>query len=146
MTYKDKQAIIYGSFLLYMIDVLLTPKEKTNGTTIRLKQLIKSKISKKEYIPIRVLSNEAWFKAVDEVKDKNLQIAVFQFVENLVLDNVDIFKDFYGERILELAGNFAFKHTLDLDDELLHKVVRDTAELTDSLKKNTSKVIYEESK
>jgi hypothetical protein len=62
-----------------------------------------------------------------------------------VLDNDEVFKAFYGDQIIPIAGNFAVKNTLDVrtdaNKELLHKAVRDTKRLTDLLKEYTEEAL-----
>ena len=147
MKNSDIQAIIYGSFVLYMIDVMLSKQDKVKGSTVKLKQAISKKLSNKEYIPYRKLSDEVWMKTIDELKDKGLQVVPFQFIENIILDNDEKFTSFYGSNIIDIAGNFVMKNTIDVKDrELMRKVIFDTTELTDTLKKNASKIIYEYNK
>ena len=140
---REAAAVIIGSYVTFMIDTMLDKGDRTNGSTVKLLQHIKKHISDKKYLPYREWSNDAWFRMVDQLKDKNLKMTVAQAVENLVFDREDVMTEFYGSQILDLAGNFSVKHTID---NLQKDIVMDTNLITKTLLNEMSKVIYERMK
>jgi len=136
----EAQAIIYGSYILYMIDALLDPRDKVKASTIRLKQAILAETRKSKYFKYVKLSNTAWSNIVARLKDDNYHIAIFDAVEQLALDNTKTMTAVYGPSILNLAANFALKQT---PDKISSDILKESRFVTDTLIKETQKVVYD---
>jgi hypothetical protein len=134
------QAVITGSYILYLIDGLLTTSDKKLGSTIRLKQSINAKVKGKQYNDYVALSNNAWATVVDMYKDDNLRLAIFQAVETLYYNKFDIMQDFFGESTSATIDRFVMKQTKDGADS---SIIKETNMICDSLTKAMDKEIYD---
>ena len=134
------QAVITGSYILYLIDGLLTTSDKKLGSTIRLKQSINAKVKGKQYNDYVALSNNAWATVVDMYKDDNLSLAIFQAVETLYYNKFDIMQDFFGESTSATIDRFVMKQTKDGADS---SIIKETNMICDSLTKAMDKEIYD---
>ena len=134
------QAVITGSYILYLIDGLLTTSDRNLGSTIRLKQSINAKVKGKQYNDYVALSNNAWATVVDMYKDDNLSLAIFQAVETLYYNKFDIMQDFFGESTSATIDRFVMKQTKDGADS---SIIKETNMICDSLTKAMDKEIYD---
>jgi hypothetical protein len=133
------QAVITGSYILYLIDGLLTTSEKNLGSTIRLKQAINAKVKGKQYNDYVALSNNAWATVVDMYKDNNLRLVIFQAVETLYYNKFDIMQEFFSESTSSTIDRFVMKQTKDSVDS---SIIKETNMICDSLTKAMDKEIY----
>ena len=134
------KSVITGSYILYLIDGLLTTSDKNLGSTIRLKQSINAKVKGKQYNDYVALSNNAWATVVDMYKDDNLRLAIFQAVETLYYNKFDIMQDFFGESTSATIDRFVMKQTKDGADS---SIIKETNMICDSLTKAMDKEIYD---
>jgi hypothetical protein len=137
---KEAQAIIYGSFILYAIDSLLSKSERVNGTTIRLKQMLFAKTKKADNLEYVKMSNEAWSMVVDKYKDKSYRIAIFDFVESIGFEAEEIMTEMFGKNFIENISAFSLKHTYDGTSS---DILKETREISKELIDATRKIIYE---
>jgi hypothetical protein len=133
------QAVITGSYILYLIDGLLTTSEKNLGSTIRLKQAINAKVKGNQYNDYVALSNNAWATVVDMYKDNNLRLVIFQAVETLYYNKFDIMQEFFSESTSSTIDRFVMKQTKDSVDS---SIIKETNMICDSLTKAMDKEIY----
>jgi len=136
----EAQAIIYGSFVLYFIDALLSTSEKVKGSTIRLKQALMKHTRKREYLPYVVLSNDVWDAVLQKYKNKNMHVAIFDAVESLIFANEKIMQEMYGEQILQYSANFSLKQTPDKSID--KQILKESREIVKALKEETQRVVY----
>jgi len=137
---ETAKAIILGSFILYLVDALLDRSEQQNGTTIRLKQAIRAKTRDASYLPFISMSNKAWFDVVEEFKDKNMHLVIFDAVEFLAFDNEVVMTKMFSKKFLNLVSAFSLKQTRDgVDNELL----KESRVITTALKKSLEKVVFQ---
>ena len=133
------QAVITGSYILYLIDGLLTTSEKNLGSTIRLKQAINAKVKGKQYNDYVALSNNAWATVVEMYKDNNLRLVIFQAVETLYYNRFNVMKEFFGGATSATINRFVMKQTKDSVDS---SIIKETNMICDSLTKAMDKEIY----
>ena len=134
------KAVITGSYILYLIDGLLTTSDRNLGSTIRLKQAINAKVKGEQYNDYVALSNNAWATVVDMYKDDNLSLAIFQAVETLYYNKFDLMQDFFGESTSATIDRFVMKQTKDGADS---SIIKETNMICDSLTKAMDKEIYD---
>jgi hypothetical protein len=136
---QEAKSIIIASFMLYLIDSVLDPKDKTNATTIRLKQLLRTKTSIAQNKAYVEMSNQAWADTIEDLKDGNYRIAIFDAIEYLAFDNEEILTKMFGPNIITYASAFALKQTKGgIDKEILEE----SRIVTQRLKKNTERILY----
>ena len=144
MTETSKaKAIIAGSYILYLIDFLLDKEGRNKGTTIRLKQALKKRTTdaaNREYVD---WSNEAWQMTIDQFKDKNMRLAIFDAVEMIGFLEEEAMKDMFGNNILDLISRFSYKHTYS---GVSKEVLAESREVTKALIDNMIKVIFDNKK
>ena len=140
MTKTQKaKGIIIGSYVLYLIDSLLDDKEQFNLTTIRLKQALRGKTKVSNVQKYIDMSNEAWADTIDEFKDENAKIAIFDAVERLVFDNEEVMKLVFGNHILEHAGRFSLKQSRE---GVSKEILMSSRKVCKALIDNMNKIIF----
>ena len=137
---EQAQAIIVGSFILYMIDSLLDRPQHSKGSVIRLKQMLRAKTSQAQNRDYVVISNEAWASVVEKYKDKNYRLVIFDAVESLGFDNQEIMTKMFGSKFLDAVGYFSLKQTFDGVEKA---VLKESREITAALKKAVQKSVYD---
>ena len=137
------KAIIIGSYCMYLISALLDKSEQNNLTTIRLKQTLIAKTRVKDYLPYVEMSNLAWQKVIEQFKDDNMHIVIFDAVESLVFDNTDIMVKMYGKNIIPYTSAFSMKQASSNMDT---KLLKESRIITDALKKSVEKIVFENKK
>lgn len=142
MTETQKaQAIIVSSYILYLIDGLMSKKGRSFGSTINLKQKLMSQTRNAQNYDYVKLSNEAWAITVDKYKDKNYRIMIGQAVESLYFNNQEVLDLMYGEQLVNLVWRFTCKQ---LDDMVYEKaVIPETNIVTKDLTESMRKVIFD---
>jgi len=133
------QAVISGSYILYLIDGLLSTSDKSLGSTIRLKQALNAKVKNKRYNDYVELSNKAWATVVDMYRDENLKLVIFQAVETLYYNKFDIMNEFFGKHTATTLDRFVIKQTKDSVDS---NIIKETNMISDALTKAMDKEIY----
>lgn len=136
----EARAIITASYILYLIDGLLDKSEHNLLTTIRLKQLLRSKTSRAQNKYYIELSNIAWQRVVDTFKDKKYSIAIFDAVESLAFNEEENMTAMFGTNFIPTACSFALKQTRD---GVPKEVLLQSREVTDALKVSVGKVVFD---
>ena len=133
---EEAKAIITSSYILYLIDALLDNREKFKGSTIALKQKLLGKTKQAQFKPYVMMSNEAWQSVVNEFKDDNMHIVIFDAVEFLAFNEEESMTKMFGNDIITIASRFALKQTMDgVEPSLLKESRIITKALTASLRK-----------
>jgi len=133
-------AIITGSYIMYLIDSLLDKSEHFHLTTIRLKQSISAQTRKAQNRNFVILSNKAWSSVVDVYKDKNMHIAIFDAVESLAFDQLDLMTEMFGSNFINYVNGFTQKQTRD---GVSREILLQSREVTSALKKAVQKVCFD---
>ena len=136
---QKAKAIILGSYILYMIDSLLDKSEHFNLTTIRLRQALQAKTKVSSVQRYIEMSNEAWATTIEEFKDENATIAIFDAVETLAFHNEEEMKMVFGNHILDHVGRFSLKQTRD---GVSKEILMSSRRICKALKDNMGKVIF----
>jgi len=137
---QEAKSIILGSYILYLIDSLLDKNERSNATTIRLKQLLFSKTHKAQNAKYVKLSNKAWSMVIEQFKDKHMRLVIFDMVERLAFDNEKVMTDMFGVNLIPYVGQFSLKQTRDGVD---NAILKESRIVSDALKKACEKVIFD---
>lgn len=137
---QTARAVITGSYILFMINVLLEPSQRSKGSVINLKQRLFTKTRNASYVGYVILSNKAWDDTIDVFKDTGDSIVIFDAVETLVFNEEDAMKAMFGEDILDIVGRFSMKQSRNgVTKELLAQSRR----ISDQLTKSMKKVVYD---
>lgn len=137
---QEAIAIITGSYILYLINGLLDKSEQTHLTTIRLKQRLMAQTRKVKNRAYVEMSNVAWQSVIDKFKDRHMRLAIFDAVESLAFDQMDLMIEMYGSNIIDYVASFALKQTRDGVDR---DILKESREITDALKKAVQKVVFD---
>ncbi len=134
------RAVITGSYILFMINVLLEPSQRSKGSVINLKQRLFTKTRNASYAGYVILSNKAWDDTIDVFKDTGDSIVIFDAVETLVFNEEDSMKAMFGDDILDIVGRFSMKQSRNgVTKDLLAQSRR----ISDQLTKSMKKVVYD---
>ena len=144
MRAKHLKRVLYSTYILYILDDMVTPKMKTKGSYIKAKQLTMSMNSNDvvntlgmEYKELQELTNRLWKDSVSfKGKDGVLKVAAGDLIECLVLDTVDVFT----QREIDIFSIAAFKlHETSVPKQ----AIEDTREIASNLIANIDKAVKE---
>jgi hypothetical protein len=138
---EEAKAVITASYILYMINVLLDPADKMNVSTIRLNSLLQSKTRVAKFNDYVILSNSAWAIAVDKFKEDNLHVVIFQAVETLWFNNIDVMVKMFGQHSTDVVLRFVTKQ--HSNGNVDNKYIAETNLVIDELTKQSDKVIFD---
>jgi len=95
--------------------------------------------SKKEYLKYVQLSNESWANVVQKFKDDNMRIAIFQAVETLWFNNLDLMVEVLGQHSTDIVLRFVNKQS---KDGTTSDIIKETNTVVDCLTEQANKVIF----
>jgi len=140
MTESSKiKVILNAAYILYLANGLLDNREKTKSSTIRLTNMLFKETSKKEYLKYVQLSNESWANVVQKFKDDNMRIAIFQAVETLWFNNLDLMVEVLGQHSTDIVLRFVNKQS---KDGTTSDIIKETNTVVDCLTEQANKVIF----
>ena len=87
-----------------------------------------------------VLSKGNLETIIDKFKDRNMRLAIFDAVESLAFDQIELMIEMYGSNIIDYVASFALKQTRDGVDK---DILKESREITDALKKAVQKVVFD---
>jgi len=137
---REAKAVIYSSFVIFSIDTLLTREDRTKGSVIKLRQNIAKELMQKRFEPLISLSNKIWIELFETFSNKNMKIVVSDFIEFIVLENSDIFTEFYSKNFVDNAWNASFKVS---QEGVSKEILASSREVTNELFKIAGKKIYD---
>jgi len=99
MRSKQLKRVLYSTYILFILDDMVSKKYKTKGSYIKAKQLTTSmndndivNVLGTEYKELQELTNRLWKDSVSfKEKDESLMLAAGELIECLALDTEDIF-------------------------------------------------------
>lgn len=139
MTVRNKQAIICGSFIAYLLS-LHDKAEQSKGSIIKLRQYILKQTRNVRNIKMVEASNIAWDSVVAKHKDEHLAIVPALVIESLAFSFEEQLKEFFGNDILNLVVRYSEKFQISN----INDFAKDSYIVADSLKDATRKVVYDE--
>jgi len=137
---QEAKAIITASYILYMIDALLDPSEKVKGSTIALKQKLHSQTRKAQNFAYVEMSSTAWSSVVEQYKDKNMRIAIFDAVETLAFAEEESLTLMFGPTLIEILCRFTLKQTYD---GISKEILAESRIVSHALKDALRKVVFD---
>ena len=135
------QSILYSSYLMYLLDAHLEDKNRQKGSVIKLKQKLLKYLREEKNKDLVQLSNDIWFELINEYKDKNYHIVVFDAIESLVFEAEEYLTKAYGGSFLQQAANVVYKITGN--DEVPKEYLKESREIMDRLIELTRKRVYD---
>jgi hypothetical protein len=136
---EKTKSIILGSFILYIIDNLMDPKDKTKGTVIQLRQKLAAKTISPDHKKAAELSNRVWADTINAFKDNKYRLHIGDSIEYLIYEDNSFVKVF-GQDILDLAFKVAIKIT---ESNIDKEVIKESREICSVLIDLTRKYSFE---
>ena len=144
MTRDERVGMAVGSLVVGLLKTM-DSKEQAKASTIRLKQHIRAKNIKikatfEERRSVADICLDSMKMLVDQHKDENSIMQVATFIESLMFSFEKEMIKMYGNQIVDLVLRFCEKQVVD------NKLAKESYELSDDLRNNIRKLIYDRSK
>jgi hypothetical protein len=139
----SSKVIIYSSFILYLIDTFLPKEDRIKGSVIRFKQRLRRKVSARQYLPLKDISNDIWRDTINKYKDKNMRIVVGDVIEELIFKEEKAFVSVYGPIVISEGAQAVYKIT---DSGINSDIISESREVSKTLIDLTRKAIFERNK
>jgi hypothetical protein len=137
----EARAIITGSFVLYLIDSLVDGnKAQTHKDVKKVRKALLAQASKPQFLPYVKLSNQAWQKVVDQYKDKNYRVIIFDAVEHLVLGEEQAMEEMFGDGFVDDAMMFCMAFS---DQDIPNDGLGESREICKELTKILKQLVFE---
>jgi len=135
--HTHKKAVMLSAFILYVVDNYVDARNK--GSVSKSKHILFKKLrQEKKNAHLVLATNKIWEKAVD--KFKGCKLYSIDFIEDMVMENHDLLKEYLGEaqigQILVMCQKLM---ETNVDKETLSQ----TREITKFIKDEASKLLYE---
>ena len=112
----NKEAAFVGAMIFALIDAFLDGKEKSRGTTIRLKQTLLKQLRKCPITMAR-MADVAFQRVLNELESKGYTMYASTVIETLFFNCEAQMRLMYGNDISDIVSNFTLKVETFGDDE-----------------------------
>ena len=144
MTRDESVGMVIGSLIVGLLKTM-DNKQQIKGSTIRLRQHIRAKNKKAdasldERQDIANVCMDSMKMLVEQHQDEESIMQVATFVESIMFSFEKEMIAMYGNQIVDLVLRFCEKQVVD------SKLAKDSYDLSDDLKNNIRKIVFDRSK